>query len=179
MAIIYRVCSSLCGLLALLAWLPGCDPAAHSVSEIQIHPENFSGQRVLVRGWAHFDYIVAGVGCSAQNKCCNSGQGILTLSADPISDEKAPAPGIDVQDFSCIKDQCNAVCSPVDPTALAFELTGVLKQVSGPVPIYRPSVALYDIDWSASSQLAGSGDLFDLQKIPLNTGTFIVPNVNN
>lgn len=101
------------------------------------------------------------------------------MSADPVSLKTASEQGIDVPDYSCIKDGCNAVCGPVDATALAFELVGVLKQVPGPIPVFRSNLALYDIDWSASSQLTGSGDLFGLHKSPLSTGPFIIPNVNN
>lgn len=173
-----RVCSALCGPLVLLAWLPGCDPASLSVKEIQEHPEYFNGQRVRVRGWTRFNYVVAGVGCPRQNPCCNSGQGILALSPEPVSAQTVSLPGVGIPDFSCIKDGCNAVCGPVDPTALAFELVGIVKQVPGPIPLYLSSVALYDIDWPESSQLTGGGDLFGMQKRPLGMGTFIVPDVN-
>jgi hypothetical protein len=133
--------------------------------------EAYLGQRLTVRGWAHFSPMVTMMGCIPPRCDCNHANAYLTIQPDPDAIDGSPWDSlIGIADLQCGGNECSVRCTPFDPLAApAFEFVGELQDGH---PGGSASVSLKDIDLDASRQLAGGTDLHTMTASPLTLGSF-------
>jgi hypothetical protein len=168
----------------------GCEQEPHHVDYLTVdqineavadEPDAFDGQKVTVRGWAYTEFLMTQVACTPQRCDCNSSN----LSLHLLPDNSLLGPSVFIADLICDGNVCTMTCTPFDPrSADAYEFVGALVPYAtvceqGGVPgdddgKCKTMMKLDAVDIGASSRLVGGDDLSSMDKLPIETGEFVL-----